>query len=370
MEKRCMLLIFPFLIMSGAVQAAAPSYDAYGSWLVACDNALTCEAKGFLLGDDVTSIMSDKEPETAPVNGAVDLRFIRGAGPNGVIEARLTADFSFGLSDLRMDGTPLLLDRSAWTLNTRDGVSTLFSKRPEVVAMFVAQLCNANRVQVGDAIVPLSGLSAALLRMDDRQGRVGGATALIGMGPKAADLVPPAPLLSPVPSAQHAILLARMERDRLLAWTKRAQARFIKKQGCDSPDQETGDLLEAEVYGLDKNNALVLVGCRVAAYQDMFLVFVVPRTGHGRPEPAGLPGPVLSKKDTGDEGGVVVSPDFDGGTATLTDFYKGMGQAYCGASHAWRWDGHHFVLTGMTFQLGCGGSASGDWPTLYRSKVQ
>lgn len=89
MEKRCMLLIFPFLIMSGAVQAAAPSYDAYGSWLVACDNALTCEAKGFLLGDDVTSIMSDKEPETAPVNGAVDLRFIRGAGPNGVIEARL-----------------------------------------------------------------------------------------------------------------------------------------------------------------------------------------------------------------------------------------------------------------------------------------
>lgn len=111
--------------------------------------------------DDVTS-------DSAPVNGAVDLRFIRAAGPGGLIQARLTAGFAFSLTDLRVDGRPLLLDRSAWTLTTQDGTSTLSAKRPEVVAAFVAQLRDGATLQVGDGSVPLNGLSAALLHMDDR----------------------------------------------------------------------------------------------------------------------------------------------------------------------------------------------------------
>ena len=155
-----------------------------------------------------------------------------------------------------------------------------------------------------------------------------------------------------------------------MAWTERTQAKLIKKQSCDSLDKGTDSLLETEAYGLDKNNALILFGCSMAAYQGTSLVFVVPRTGNGQPEPASLPSPVLIEGDTGDEGSIVTNPDFDVATGTFTDFYKGMGLAYCGASHEWRWDGHHFVLMRMTFQLGCGGSLSGDWPVLYRSKVQ
>ncbi|MDE7548327.1 DUF1176 domain-containing protein [Acetobacter fabarum] len=362
-----MFLIFLFLIVTGAAQAATPSYDVYGSWLVACDNILTCEAKGFVQGDDdVTSTM----PDNRSINGSVDLRFIRDAGPDGVIEARLIAGFPFGLADLRVDGRPLLLDRSAWTLNTRDGITILSGKQAEVVAAFVAQLRDGETLQVRDGIVPLNGFSAAMLHMDDRQGRVGGVTALIRAGTKSASGVPPAPLLPPAPSAHRSIVLARRERDRLMAWTERTQAKLIKKQSCDSPDKGTDNLLETGVYELDKNNALILFGCSMAAYQGASLVFVVPRTGTGQPEPASLPSPVLIKGDTGGEGSIVTSPDFDMATGTLTDFYKGMGLAYCGASHEWRWDGHHFVLTGMTFQLGCGGSMSGDWPVLYRSKVQ
>lgn len=362
---QCMPLLGLFLTMTGAAQAATPSYDAYESWLVACDNILTCEAKGFVQSDDdVTSSM----PDNRPINGSVDLRFIRDAGPDGVIEARLSAGFPFGLVDLRVDGRPLLLDRSAWALNIRDGSTILSSKRPEVVAAFVAQLRDGTILQVRDGIVPLNGLSAAVLHMDDRQGRVGGVTALIRTGAKSASAVPPAPLLPPAPSAHRSIVLARRERDRLMAWTERTQAKLIKKQSCDNPDKGTDSLLESGVYGLDKNNALILFGCSMAAYQGASLVFVVPRTGNGQPEPASLPSPVLIKGDPGDEGSIVTSPDFDVATGTLTDFYKGMGLAYCGASHAWRWDGHHFVLTGMTFQLGCGGSMSGDWPILYRSQ--
>ncbi|MEG3349768.1 DUF1176 domain-containing protein [Novacetimonas sp. GS1] len=367
MKNGCMPLIFLFLIVTGAAQAAMPSYDVYGSWLIACDNILTCEAKGFVQGDDdVTSTM----PDDRPINGSVDLRFIRDAGPDGVIEARLAAGFPFGLADLRVDGRPLLLDRSAWALNTRDGITILSGKRPEVVTAFVAQLRNGTMLQVRDGIVPLNGLSAAMLHMDDRQGRLDGVTALIRTGTKSASAVPPAPLLPPAPSAHRSIVLARRERARLMAWTERTQAKLIKKQSCDSLDKGTDSLLETEAYGLDKNNALILFGCSMAAYQGTSLVFVVPRTGNGQPEPASLPSPVLIEGDTGDEGSIVTNPDFDVATGTFTDFYKGMGLAYCGASHEWRWDGHHFVLMRMTFQLGCGGSMSGDWPVLYRSKVQ
>ncbi len=184
---QCMPLLGLFLTMIGVGHAATPSYNAYGSWLVACDNILTCEAKGFVQGDgDVTSSV----PDNRPINGSVDLRFIRDAGPDGVIEARLSAGFPFGLADMRVDGRPLLLDRSAWALNTRDGNTILSSKRPEVIAAFVAQLRDGTILQVRDGIVPLNGLSAAVLRMDDRQGRVGGVTALIRTGAKSASAVP------------------------------------------------------------------------------------------------------------------------------------------------------------------------------------
>lgn len=43
-----------------------------------------------------------------------------------------------------------------------------------------------------------------------------------------------------------------------------------------------------------------------------------------------------------------MSPDFDVPTGILTVFDKGMGQAYCGNSYAWRWHGHDFVLTDTT----------------------
>ena len=367
MKNGCMPLIFLFLIMTGAAQAATPSYDVYGSWLVACDNVLTCEAKGFVQGDD--DVISTT-PDNRPINGSVDLRFIRDAGPDGVIEARLSAGFPFELADLRVDGRPLLLDRSAWALNTRDGITILSGKQPEVVAAFVAQLRNGTMLQVRDGIVPLNGLSAAALHMDDRQGRLGGVTALIRTGAKSASAVPPAPLLPPAPPAHGSIALGRREQAHLIAWTERTQAKLLKKQSCGSLNKGTDSLLETGVYGLDKSNALILFGCSMAAYQGASLVFVVPRTGNGQPEPASLPSPVLIKGDTGDEGSIVTSPDFDVATGTFTDFYKGMGLAYCGASHEWRWDGHHFVLTRMTFQAGCGGSVSGDWPVLYRSKAQ
>ncbi|GCE88410.1 hypothetical protein MSKU15_0011 [Komagataeibacter diospyri] len=40
-------LFVMLLLLVGTARAAEPSYDSYGNWFVACDNRLSCEARGF-----------------------------------------------------------------------------------------------------------------------------------------------------------------------------------------------------------------------------------------------------------------------------------------------------------------------------------
>ena len=119
-----------------------------------------------------------------------------------------------------------------------------------------------------------------------------------------------------------------------MEWTKTTQAALIKKNECDSLGKEQDDVLHTGAYELDHNNALVLVGCSMAAYQGTALAFVVPRTGKGQIVPATLPRPALSKGDIRQNDNTVTGPDFDKATGTLTAFYKGRGLADCGSSYA------------------------------------
>ena len=352
-----------FLSVIKTAQAAAPSYDSYKAWLVSCDNTLTCEAKGFL--NDESTIAGNTQ-----INGRVDLRFIRNAGPDGRTEARLSAGFPFGLTDLKVDAKPLVLAPSAWQLKTQDGNTVLSTRQPAAIAALLTQLRDGTMLHVRDDGVPLSGLKAALLRMDDKQGRIDGVTALIRQGPKPASTVPPAPLTPSIPPAHATPSLPLHEQTHLLELTRTTQAELIKKYDCENLDKEQDDLLLTGAYTLDHNNALVLIGCAMGAYQGTSLAFVVSRTGKGQARPASLPRPVLSKEDSRQNDNTLTGPDLDKATGTLTEFAKGRGLSDCGTSSSWRWDGHSFALTAMTFQSACGGSLPSDWPTLYRSTKQ
>ncbi|MDW9232371.1 hypothetical protein C7S15_4096 [Burkholderia cepacia] len=165
-------LVALYAAAASVQEPGASSYDTYKSWLVACDNGLTCEAKGLANGGET----------------GADLRFIRSAGPNGALTVRLNVatNTSINLDDLRVDDAPLRLDDSAWSEKFDDGIATLSTTRPAAVAAFVSRLRNGTKLQFGEdagAYVPLDGMVAALLRIDDRQGRIGGTTALIRKGP-------------------------------------------------------------------------------------------------------------------------------------------------------------------------------------------
>ncbi|ABB12583.1 DUF1176 domain-containing protein [Burkholderia lata] len=328
-------------------ETSAASYDTYKSWWVACDNGLTCEAKGFASGGEASA----------------DLRFIRAAGPDGSLEARLqvVTHASIDLDDLRVDGKPLRLDASAWSVNldSTNDIATLSTKRPAAVAAFVSRLRNGARLEVGsdtNAYVPLDGLAAALLRIDDRQGRIGGVSALIRKGLAPASQVTPAPSLPVVPARKIAAQLSDQEEARLIARTKRIQ-------DASSCEENASAHLEEAAYALDSRNALVFLPCIAGAYQGSSDVFIAPRTGGGAPQPIKLGGPVGGVMDPS-----LVEPHFDPATGTLSTFAKGRGLADCGFQAEWIWDGRAFQISAASQQETCGGTAPGDWPTLYRSR--
>ncbi|MGZ2747767.1 DUF1176 domain-containing protein [Burkholderia stagnalis] len=326
-------------------KATAPSYDTYKSWLVACDNGLTCEAKSFASGGESNA----------------ELRVIRAAGPNGLLEARLTVETGPGvdLDDLRVDGQPLRLDDSAWSINQTNNVATLSSTRPAAVAAFVSGLRNGAKLQAGSdasAYIPLDGMVAALLRIDTRQGRIGGVTALIRKGPAPASqatLPPPLPI---IPTRRIVSRLSDSEEKSLIERTKRIR-------DTSSCEENASKYLEEAAYPLNTQKALVFLPCIQGAYQGSSDVFIVPRIGGGAPEPIKLTGFEVMGSNS-----LLVEPGFDPTTGSLSTFYKGRGLADCGFRAEWIWDGQAFQMSALARQDTCGGLEPGDWPTLYRSR--
>ncbi|CAM2167845.1 Protein of uncharacterized function (DUF1176) [Burkholderia cepacia] len=340
-------LVSLYATAASAQEPGASSYDTYKSWLVACDNGLTCEAKGLANGGET----------------GADLRFIRSAGPNGALTVRLNVatNTSINLDDLRVDDAPLRLDDSAWSEKFDDGIATLSTTQPAAVAAFVSRLRNGTKLQFGEhagAYVPLDGMVAALLRIDDRQGRIGGTTALIRKGPAPASQVTPAPSLPVVPKRKITSQLSDQEEEHLIARAKRIR-------DASSCEENASRYLQEAAYALDKHNALVFLPCIMGAYQGSSDVFIAPRIGGGKPEPVKLPIPEGGFSDPS-----LVEPDFDPATGTLSTFGKGRGLADCGFQASWIWDGRAFRMSAVSQQKTCGGVQGGDWPTLYRSRTK
>lgn len=339
------------LLLMGCARAAAPSYATHGAWSVACDNTLSCDARGF-----------DEDS-----NSGAEVVFTRAAGPAARTTVTIYAPAPFARTAVRVDDRMLVLPDAAW-VPAGDGAS-LTTDRPAAVAAFIDALRHGAALHVGTDAgpVPLDGMVAALSGIDDRQGRAGGRTALVQRGPRRASAVPAAPA-PPVLPAAPTVTLSRVAQHRLMARARRMQARFIRAQHCAPPGDRMRRFLKNGVYGLDDRNALVIIGCEMGPYQGSSLLFVASRAPDGPVQPARLLVPVLDPGDSGDQGPVLTNPDLDPATGTLGTVQMGRALDDCGMQAAWRWDHTHFVLARMTLQRACGGSAPrGDWPVLYRS---
>jgi len=343
-------LAAPWLALAAAPASAAgpvQSYDTYKSWLVACDNTLTRVAKGFDEGATRAEIV-----------------VTHGAGPQGALSVSIAAESRFGIRDLAVDGAPIALAPAGWTLESGTDGATLTGKRPADVRALLHRLRQGTRLTLGkDAAVPLAGLSAALLRIDERQGRIGGTTALVRSGPMPATRVPPAPPVPHIPVRPVTARLGAGEAQRLIAAVRKAQRAVLVREDCTGG---TGSLT-AEAFALDDRRALVFVPCLMGAYQGSSVAFVAQRGGPAQQRVV-APTPYLGASPDAATTDLFTEADFDPKTGMLAMVAKGRGLADCGMSASWIWDGGAFRLAEMTLQNACGGMAAGEWSTLFRSR--
>ena len=331
---RRLLLLLIAASSAGAAPASVPHYAEFGSWLVACDNMRSCEARGF-----------DGKTEA-------DLRIVRDAGDTPASVA-LTLSGRLDPDTLRLDEAPLPLV-AGWTFKQEDGLATLSTVDPSAVRAFLRRVRDARRIAFGteDAGVPLDGLTAALMRMDDVQGRAGTPTPLMSAaGPNA---VARAPGLPSRPAWRAPAALSKRQASVLAATTRMAQAAALRVGDCDKTN---GD----QAHALDARHAVVVLSCMNHAYQSSSLVYVTPRRGGSAAEVA-LPLPTLPRQ----RDNALTEAGFNPASGTLSFGAKGRGLADCGLSASWVWSGGAFRLVEMTRQSRCGGAMPGDWPTLFR----
>lgn len=338
------------ILVAGAMSAVAAGASAdtgsFGNWAVVCDNVRTCTAVGFgELGEMGSS-------------GFLEIR--RSGEADAAPTARLlTAGEGAATLTLQVDGaSPPALSALPATPGAEDQepamrVTELTSEQTAALVGRIADGRSLTALEQGQPAVSvsLSGSSAALRFMDDRQKRAGTRTALVARGDKPASAVPAAPaapVLTPAPRiAQGGLPNAP------------SAALRAKLSGCDEDIAEIG--LEPVVARLAKGKLFWGVACSRGAYNVIYSLFVTDEAG-GNPQVVQLPYP------GGEPASEVMNIGFDPDTQTLSNFDKGRGLGDCGALNEWVWTGSRFAMKAQTIMPECQGVLPEFWPVSYRSR--
>jgi hypothetical protein len=337
-------LITGLMLVTGIAQAAAeqvPLYREIKDWVVACDNQRGCQALSARDGFEYTPLA---------------LHLQRDAGAQAPVKLYVRDVEQRGFAPLLLDGKALANAKALHRLQQND--ETLLLAEGADAQALLAELRNGEQLSMpaereSDAVVSLSGLSAALLLMDAVQGRVATRSALYRPGPRPDSEVPSAAPAAHLPAYPGTTPLSEAE-SRSIAEAVMAQTRdaWIEEEMDDEP--------EAEAFALNEREALVIIRTWCAAYNCDFAVYRVDRQRpHAQRD---LQLDPLPLGHGGLSGWVSYSPD----TGELAYLYKGRGIADCGETGSWRFDGERFRLASFSFMGRCVGGNPGEWPQLWR----
>ncbi|MDY6925343.1 MAG: DUF1176 domain-containing protein [Pseudomonadota bacterium] len=321
-----------------AVAASPPSERrAFRDWIAVCDNGNACFAYG--RGEDgirwirvAMAAGADARPEVAagrwPDDGAENGPFI-----------------------LTIDATDYPM-----TLTDNADVATL---SPSRALEAVRALADGATARIGsDQAISLSGAAAALLWIDERQGRVGTVTALRGPGRQPAAAVPEAPALPIVTPAPAVAQTGFGDSERALP------AELEAVPAVAACRAETGDHRAAHQVmsaRLDAATELWAVPCFVGAYNIGHDWYV---TGPGGRDPR----PARLSSSSGEVTAGTINGAYSPESRTLSAFAKGRGVGDCGVSSTWTWTGRAFVLTSESEMSECWGIPAEWWPTIWRTR--
>ncbi|MFC7378769.1 DUF1176 domain-containing protein [Brevundimonas sp. GCM10030266] len=327
----------------------------FRDWHAVCDNGNLCVAYS---GSDATSwIRITREP--GPTADAPCIGF--GLGFVG-------HDESPGAVTLSADNRRILRTQGVDGLYCADGLAG-----SPVEGLIAAADANTLTLEGGGqkGVVPASGLKAALLWIDERQGRLNTTTALVRRGTGTA--VPPAPALPrvvPAPAISQAGFegaadpLEGTPRGLKLPAALEAldEVKACRAEGNPTLNQA---ILAAR---LDQSTVLWGVPCGSGAYNATYVLYLARPDGSGV-RAADLP--ERTARTEGDIGGQdqwLVNPFYDAERRTLTVFPRGRGLGDCGTITTWTWTTGGFVLSEQRTMADCWGMNADLWPTTWRTR--
>ncbi len=325
-------------------EALAQTSRTFGNWTAVCDNVRTCVAYagGEAGGWGYLLIGREAGPAAQPT-----LAIGGGVGGEGGPAA--------GPIRVRVDGRErFTAARQAGAGETPTGSLEGRAARTAIEAMRNGQL--ADIVTGGETVeISLAGSAAALLWIDERQGRMRNVTAMASRGPGPASAVPRAP---PPPRVRGADVSGRAPPTALPA----AVSRLPEVRACLV---ENGDLVPVSesltVVPLASGGWLWGVPCGQGAYNFTTSWWSTDRQGRG---PRPFAWPTSDGRET-----ELVNASYSREEGSVQAFARGRGLGDCGVIQAWVLTATGPALIEERVMGVCSGVSPELWPSTYTAEV-
>ncbi|HAV49109.1 MULTISPECIES: DUF1176 domain-containing protein [unclassified Brevundimonas] len=313
---------------------AVPESRTFRDWTVTCGNNGDCTAYGSVADD----------------NGWLRLFMPAGPGAEPVVHVGMWMSDGSVVPTLTIDGQP-------FASRIEDDLARIPADRTRAV---IDALAEGRAAELGTAdgslAVSVSGISAALLWIDERQGRLGTVTALIRKGDAPASTVPAAPTL-PVVAAAPAVAQTGLTATQLPdAVEDLDPVRTCRTDTDFNPDFQ----YDIQQYRLAADTVLWGVPCFMGAYNTGYLYVLTDN--------AGASPRIVSLPTTGEAMETPINPEYDPATRRLEAFGKGRGLGDCGTVHQWIWTGRAFVLEHERRMEACMGVTADLWPVTWNTR--
>jgi hypothetical protein len=324
---------------AAAQRGGNPGQHAFRDWLVACDNSAACYAFGHATeGTGWVRISIPAGPEGAPT-------VVVGFWPEtGAFGGPVTA---------RVDGVAFAAEAEVGEEAAPVAKVDPGAARALIDAMARGQ---AMALHAGAETVPisLSGATASLLWIDERQGRLGTTTALIRKGDRPASAVPPAPALPRIEPAPGVAQAGYGDQEgQTLPAAIEALPAVVQ---CREDTAFNPDLQQViSSARLDADTVLWSVPCGLGAYNFASAYFTTDPRGAN-------PRRVTFPTATGEPETLLVNAAYDPATRVIDAFNKGRGLGDCGMADSWTWTARGFVLRSSSEMPECWGVPSEYWP--------
>lgn len=327
-----------------------PETKTFRDWSATCGNDGTCWAFGFApeFAAGWVRITLAPGPDAQP-------QILFGYWPDG--EAKGAGPLS-----LTIDGRAYSAvlgeasDAEAPVGEIRDGARTALDALAQGKVMIIRGASTQE--------VSLHGAAAALLWIDEKQGRLDTPTALIRRGDRPAALVPIAPSLPTVTPAPAVDQAGFGDQNQRLPAALRARTEV----GNCLKESATPDISDMVMSArLDARTELWAVPCGAGAY-NLTHNWYLTGPGGRDPRPAVLAGSEGSGSDPVMPDNSTINGAYDPKTRTLFAFAKGRGIGDCGSAQTWTWTGNRFVLTEESTMGQCAGVPSDLWPVAWRTR--